>query len=353
MRTTRLLLPLLAVLAGSGCEIPTSVPVWETEWELLLARDSVPVRDVVPPEVELVPEGFRMASFVTRDSVRLEEVCELCTCFDGPIPELTLEPQDYRIELPARLLEAPLSRGTATLELTNGLGFDLLDDGFGNRGFVRAELVDLRTGDTLVTRVYGEAFPDGATITLTFPLDGVLLSRSIVTRVTGVTPGSQCDDLSLDPTDGLDVRVELMDIAAPSARILLNESDLAPPTRRAALPEAIASRLRPDASDLVVALVASSSLGLPVDLELSVAAATADLYRAGAALTTPVRIAPGAPEDPARLRREYVVDPALLQDRDSILVAGRTTLSQGRTVTVRGPELLTYEVRLRARVPSR
>jgi len=353
MRATRFLLPLLAVLVGSGCDIPTSVPVWDTEWELLLARDSVPVRDVVPPEVELVDGGFRVASFVTRDSVRLEDVCELCTCFDGPIPELTLDPRDYRIDLPARLLEAPLSRGTATLELTNGLGFDLLDDGFGNRGFVRADLVDLRTGDTLVTRVYGEPFPDGATVTLTFPLDGVLLSRSVVARVTGVTPGSQCDDLALDPTDGLDVRVELLDIEAPSARILLREADLAPPVRRAALPEAIATRLQPEASDLVVALVASSTLGLPVDLELSVAGSTDDLYGAAAALTTPVRIASGGVDDPTALQREYVVDPALLRDRDSIVVAGRTTLSQGRTVTVRGPELLTYEVRLRARVPSR
>jgi len=353
MRPMRLALPLVLLLAGSGCDLPTAVPAWDTEWELLLARDSVPVRDVVPPEVELVPDGFRVSRFVTRDSVRLEEVCELCTCFDGPIPQLTLEPQDYRFDLPNRLLEAPLSSGTAVLELTNGLGFDLLDDGFGNLGFVRADLVDQRTGDTLVTRVYGDAFPDQATVALTFPLDGVLLSRSIVARVTGITPGSQCDDLSLDPTDGLDVRVELRDIEAPSARILLNEADLAPPVRRAALPDFIASRLRPDASDIVVALTASSSLGLPVDLELSMAGASEDLYRAAAALTTPVRIAPGAPDDPTELRREYIVDPAVLQGRDSVVVAGRTSLSQGRSVIVRGPEVLTYEVRLRARVPSR
>ena len=353
MRRPRLLLLPFAVCALTGCDIPTSVPVWDTEWEVLLARDSVPVGDVLPPEVEILAGGFRVASFETRDSVRLDEVCELCTCFDGPIPELTLEAQDYDFQLPDRLLEAPLERGSAVLELTNGLGFDLLDDGLGGRGFIRADLVDLRTGDTLVTRAWDESFPEGSTVTLELPLDGVLLHRSIVARVTGTTPGSRCDDLVLDPSDGLDVRVELRDVEAPSARILLNEADLAPPVRRAALPDAIADRLRPGEADLVVDLEVSSSLGLAVDLDLSVAASSEVLHASGAALDTPVRIPAGSLTDPVRLVRGYVVDPGLLVGRDSLIVSGRTSLSRGRTVTVTGPELLTYDVRLRARIPSR
>ncbi len=352
MRPTRSLL-LLAVAASGGCDIPTSVPVWDTEWEVLLARDSVPVGDVLPPEVRIAPEGFRVASFETRDSVRLDEVCELCTCFDGPIPELSLEARDYAFELPDRLLEAPIDRGTAVLELTNGLGFDLLDDGLGGRGFIRADLVDGRTGSTLVTRTWAEGFPDGSTVALDFPLDGILLHRSIVARVTGTTPGSRCDDLALDPSDGLDVRVELRDVEAGSARILLNEADLAPPIRRAALPDAIADRLRPGEADLVVALDVSSSLGLAVDLELSVAASAGELHAPGAALTTPVRIDAGGIAQPTRLARDYVVDPRLLVGRDSLIVSGRTSLTQGRVVTVTGSEVLRYDVRLRARVPSR
>lgn len=353
MRRTRISLLLLALAAPGGCDIPTALPVWDTEWELLLARDSVPLSDVLPPEVEIAPQGFRVATFETRDSVRLDEVCELCTCFDGPIPELSLEAQDYRFDLPNRLLEAPITRGTALLELTNGLGFDLLDDGLGGRGFIRADLVDARTGDTLVTRMWDEGFPEGSTVTLSFPLDGILLHRSIVARVTGTTPGSRCDDLELDPSDGLDVRVEIQDVEAPSARILLNESDLAPPVRRAALPDAIADRLRPGEADLVVSLEVASSLGLAVDLELSVAASTPELHATGAALTTPVRIGAGVGGESSLLVREYVVDPALLAGRDSLIVSGRTTLSHGRSVTVTGPEILTYDVRLRARVPSR
>jgi hypothetical protein len=353
MRRTRLLLLLIALAASGGCDIPTAVPVWDTEWELLLARDSVPVEDLLPEDVEIGPQGFRVASFESRDSVRLDEVCELCTCFDGPIPELSLEAQDYAFELPDRLLEAPITRGTAILELTNGLGFDLLDDGLGGRGFIRADLVDGRTGDTLVSRTWTEGFPEGSTVTLTFPLDQILLHRSIVARVTGTTPGSRCDDLVLDPSDGLDVRVELRDVEAPSARVLLNEADLAPPTRRAALPAAIADRLRPGEADLVVSLDVSSSLGLAVDLELSVAASAADLHAAAAALTTPVRIAAGADGASTRLERDYVVDPSLLVGRDSLIVSSRTRLTQGRSVTVTGPEILVYDVRLRARVPSR
>lgn len=354
MRPLRLLPLSLLVLGGSAaCDIPTAVPVWETEWELLLARDSVLVRDVLPPEVEIGPDGFRVASFETRDSVRLDEVCELCTCFDGPIPELSLEPQDYEFELPARLLEAPITRGTAVLELTNGLGFDLLDDGRGGRGFIRADLVDGRTGDTLVSRTLAESFPEGSSVALVFPLDGILLHRSIVARVSGTTPGSRCEDLVLDPADGLDVRIELRDIDAPSARILVVESDLALPVRRAALPDAVSDRLRPGEADLVVELGVESSLGLPVDLELSVASSTPALHGPGSALTTPVRIGAGAQGSVATVARDYVVDPALLLGRDSLIVSGRTSLRQGRVVTVTGPEMLAYDVRLRARIPSR
>jgi len=336
-----------------GCDIPTSLPVWETEWELVVARDSVAVSALLPTEITLAEEGFRVDSFIRADSVRLDEVCELCTCFDGPIPELELETQDYELGLPARLVEAPLTRGTAVLELTNGLGFDLLDDGAGNRGFIRTDLVDRRTGDTLVTRVFGESFPDSATVTLEFPLDGVLLHGSLVARVSGFTPGSSCESLSLDPADGLDIRVEIRDVLAPTATIVLNEADLAPDLQRASVPTSLTDRLRPDAADLVLALGVRSALPLPIDLDLSVAASTRELFGAGAALTTPVRIEAGQVGDSEPLLREFVVSPALLQGRDSLVVSGRTTLPAGNLITVTGPESITWDLRLRARVPSR
>jgi hypothetical protein len=337
----------------AGCDIPTSVPSFDTEWEVLLARDTVAVEALLPPELTADASGFGLASFVRTDSVRLDEVCELCTCFDGPIPGLDLEPRDYALGLPARLVEAPLSGGSVTLGVTNGLGFDLLDDGAGGRGELTARLIDRRTRDTLIARSWTSPFPPGETITLDFPLDGVLLSNSLVFRVSGSTPGSRCEDLTLDPSDGLDVAVELLDLRAPSATILLVDADLAPPRQRARLPGPVADRLRPGEADLVVRLDVGSTLALPVDLDLSVAAGEGEVFGEGAALTTPVRIAPGSPAEPLRLRRDYVVDPALLFGRDSIVVAGRTSLSGGRLVTVRGDEAITWDVRLLATVPSR
>lgn len=352
-RTLNVVTFALSVCVMTACDIPTSIPVWETEWELVVARDSVSVRDLLPEEVTFAEDGFRVASFVRSDSVRLDEVCELCTCFDGPIPELELETQDYELGLPARLVEAPLSKGTAVLEITNGLGFDLLDDGRGNRGFIRTDLVDRRTGDTLVTRVFGDGFPDAATIALDFPLDGVLLNGSLVARVSGFTPGSSCESLSLDPADGLDVRVEIRDVLAPSATIVLNEADLAPDLQRASLPTALTDRLRPGEADLVLALGVRSALPLPVDLDLSVAASSSELFEPGAALTTPVRIGAGDPANVLPFARDFLVDPARLQGRDSLIVSGRTTLPGGNLITVTGPESITWDVRLRARVPSR
>lgn len=354
-RSSARLAATIALLTGplAGCDIPTSIPAFDTEWEVLLARETVAVESLLPAELTVDASGFALASFVRADSVRLDEVCELCTCFDGPIPELELEPQDYALGLPPRLVETPLANGSVTLSLTNGLGFDLLDDGAGGRGDLTAQLIDRRTRDTLISRSWSAGFPPGGTIALDFPLEGVLLTSSLVFRVSGSTPGSRCEDLSLDPSDGLDVEVELRDLRAPTATILLVESDLAPPLQRARLPEVVADRLRPDDSDLVVRLDVSSTLALPVDLDLSVAASEAELFGGGAALTTPVRIAPGTPGEPTALLRDYVVDPSRLEGRDSLVVSGRTSLAGGRLVTVRGDETITWDVRLLATVPTR
>lgn len=350
-----IVIPLLAAAALGmvGCDIPTSLPRYDTVWELVLARDTVRVDDFLPAEMRSTPEGLVVDSFLVRDSVRLGEVCELCTCFGGPIPELDLDVQEYGFDLPGRLIEARLEEGTAVLRLTNGLGFDLLDDGLGNRGMLRAQLVDGRTGDTLVTRVVSEPFPNGSTLTLEFPLAGILAHTSLVTRVSGSTPGSSCDDLALDPNDGLDVEVELRGVRTLAATVLVVPTDLAPPEESAALPGLVAERFGDARTDLVAELLVESTLGLPVNLDLSVAGRTLDLFSPAAALTTPVEVAGGSPQVPARLMREYVIAPELLANADSVIAGARTFLPSGGLVVVRGGEQVIYDLRLRARVPTR
>ena len=73
-------------------------------------------------------------SFSAEGEVRLRDVCELCTCFQGPIPSFQLSPHDWPVPLPAGVLSAKLESGRADVTIHNQVGFDILYDGDGHDG---------------------------------------------------------------------------------------------------------------------------------------------------------------------------------------------------------------------------
>ena len=345
-------LPLLVV--QTACNIPTELPRFDSVWEIVLLRDSISTAAILPDNVRLGDAGgFIVESFVTTSEVRLGDVCEFCTCFQGPIPALDILPYDWRLRLPARLIEAQVATGGARLVLHNSAGFDVGDDGDGNLGFLRIELVDTRTETVLQQRTIVGSFPHGDSVEVSFDLGGLTLASSLVARVSGKTPGSGCDAVNLTTENGFRADVYLEGITAPTVLAIIVDADLAIPQRQLDLPREIAERLRP--GDALLSLEVTVDARLPVSTEfgLSVASDPLDLFRRGAALYTPLVIPAVPGPAPVSLKKTYLVDVAPLEGVERLFVATSNRILGSPLIRLKGGESIRYSIRLHAEIPTR
>lgn len=341
----------LALLALGGCDVPTGLPSWETDWEAVVLSDTISTAGLLPDDVSLSSEGFVLERYETQDQVRLSDVCPLCTCFDGPVPPLELEPWDWPFRLPGGLRSAEVLRGTVDLVLHNEVGFDILKAG-NETGYLQVELADRWTGEVLESLRIERPFPPGDSLVLSMDLPAVHLSDQIVARIRGETPGSGECDVDLGPESGFRTRAVLRDVVAASVEVSVADTDLALPSREWDLPDWLLDRLRPGDAEAVLDVRVGTAFPASVEVELSAAATPALLFGGGAALFTPLVLPSGRPE-PVDVRREYLVDLEALQGADRLFVAGRTRILGDRVVTLRGDESLTYSIVLRAELPTR
>lgn len=345
---------LIALAAGTAaCDIPTSVPRYDTRWDVVVVRDSIATADLLPEHLRVGPEGFVIDEFSAEGEVRLGDVCELCTCFSGAIPAFDIAPHDWPVPLPSGVLSASLERGSAEVVLFNRVGFDLLSDGLGNQGWITVELMDTRDRRVLGRIFVAEPFPPGDSIRVSFDLADVPLSRYLVAQISGRMPGSGCQEVALTPESAIGARVELDDVVASSVEVWVGDQALKIPGRDFQLPAAVASRLRSGEAELTLEVAVETRLPAGLEIGMSAAGAQADLFSARAALYTPLLIPRAAPAAPEAVRRLYVVQLDPLQSADHLYLDTRNRFLESGPMVLRGGESVAYEMRVRARVPSR
>jgi len=344
---------LLLAAASAACDLPTEPPRWITEWEILLAADTLRAGDFLPPGIRTSGEGFEVDSLAAVERVTLGEVCEVCTCIQGPLPPITLPPMDWRVPLPPGLLSATLVAGTAEVVLRNHLGFDLLSDGRGGVGELLARLVDTRDGRVLDSLRVSSPLPPGDSLRVSFPLTGIELQPGLVVRLTGSLPGSGRDTVKLDPASWMEVDVRIAGARTPAARVILGDPALRFPERTVELPEAVRTRLGREGARVVLGVEVESRVGVRGEVLLSVASTTQSLFAGGAALSTPLVLPRGSPDAPALVEKRFLLDPDPLTATGSVHLASRSRILGGRIVELTGAESLTYRVTLRVRMAAR
>ena len=340
-------------LAAAGCDLPTSPPSWTTSWELLAVEEDVTTAELLPDGVRLDPRGFAIDSFAISRSVRLADVCELCTCFDGPIPALEITPQEWAVQLPRGVAEAELLTGSARLVMTNRIGFDLLDDGLGGHGRVDVELIDRRTNEVLERAELAGSWPPGDSMALEFALTDRRLHSGLVAHLTGSTPGSGNCDVPLDPESGVDARLELRDVVASSVSVQLSDVSLALAPRSVSLPTALAERLRPGEARVALDVELTSRLPTSAELDLSVAPEAVALFTAAASLHTPLALSSPNASAPGDAHGLYLLQLEGISESGRLHFAARTRITRPRVVRLTGAEWLRYRLLVRAEVPSR
>jgi hypothetical protein len=342
----------VAALVAVACDIPTQLPRYDTQWDLVAVRDTIATADLLPEHLRVGTNGFVIDSFSAEGEVRLRDVCELCTCFQGPIPSFQISPHDWPVPLPAGVLSAKLESGRAHVVIHNQVGFDILDDGDGTTGFLLVDLMDTYEQASLRQVVLTESFPAGDSLELSFDLSGIALSRFLVARVSGFMPGTTCP-VTLSPESGFRARVELEDVVASAVEVFVSDAALHIPERDFALPAAVAKRLRSGEANLVVEVEVDTRLPADVEIGVSAAGRREDLFTQRAALYTPLLIPGGAPAAPGAVRKLYVVQVDPLHEADRLFFDTRNRFLVPRPMVLRGGESVSYQVRLKAQVPSR
>jgi hypothetical protein len=353
--TRRLVLALSPLAGGTAmaCDLPLDLPSWDTRWTLVAAADTVDVDGLLPEGVRFGPEGFTVDSLLSVNDVLLDEVCEFCTCFEGPIPALEITPFDWAVPLPPGIATATLRSGIARIALVNGIGFDLLDSGEGEVGHLEVLLLDRRTGVALDSLRISQPFPPGDTLRASFPLAGLELHRDVVARVRGRIPGSGCDTIPLTPDMGIRTEVVLRDLVAGRVEVDLRDSDLNLPVRRVELPGPVSERLRPGEARVQLEVRLESTVPVGVEGMLSVAGSPADLYTERAALYTPLPIPAASPGEVVRMDRTYLLDLAGLEGARSLHLATANRVTGNRRIVVSGTERVAWTVTLHAEIPIR
>jgi hypothetical protein len=344
---------LLAVLVLSGCDLPTQIPRYDTSWSVVAVSDSIATADLLPKDVIATPQGFQMDAFSLVSDVRLKDVCELCTCLSGEIPAFQLKPHDWPLSMPPGVSRATLAKGRASIVIYNELGFDLLDDGAGGLGFIVVDLTDTKDRSVLDQAVVNGPFPPGDSVRLSFDLSGLVLSPELVATVYGYMPGSGCQKVKLEPESGFRVRVELEKVLASSVEVWAGDSSLRIPERDFVIPDFIAKRLRSGEAELALDVEVRTRIPADVEIGMSAAGRREDLFSGRAALYTPLLIPGGTLATASAVTKTYLVQLDPLTGASRVYLDTRNRFLKPGPLVLRGGESVSYQVRLRAQVPTR
>ena len=142
------LAPGLALLALGACEVPTSLPEWDTLWIAPGQSTTISVASLLPAQVSVTSSGdaFQLDVAPVSFQESLGEACASCALLNGltlPKPAFTIE-ISATAPLPSEVVSAKLASGQIAVALTHDFGFDPLGLGKNEQAlkwYQQAELV--------------------------------------------------------------------------------------------------------------------------------------------------------------------------------------------------------------------
>lgn len=200
------ILVLITSLIPGGCDIPTSLPKFDTFWAVPSVATNLPLDEVLPGGVTVDAEAMGFTASLPQGSgeVPLRELCPGCAAFDGM---RVLKPPfsgelNFAIPLPTGLAGGQVGSGVVSVQVQNGLGFDILRPGLSTVGSITIAVEDAEG-------MLGELVIDGS--------------------VTGLPTGQTLTrQVSLGPKplsgDSLRIRVTVNSPLGPPAQIQLSRT---------------------------------------------------------------------------------------------------------------------------------
>jgi hypothetical protein len=337
------LIALVALVAVLGCDIPTSIPNWETRWLVRAEETTIPVGSLLPGQV--TEEAGEFAISVSGGSISrsLGDLCAPCAPLNGmvaPKPAFSTTLQS-EVAFPVDLDSLTLTRGAIRVRVVNHFGFDPIRPAAAP-GAPRGQItITVRNGGSVlgVHTVDGNAtaFAPGSTL-----LETVAFSTAGLPRTIGGTVAFEVmisspagDPVAINTAESMSVEAADAAIGASAAMVRVHDRMVAadPMTLDlSGLDGDLTERVR--RGSLVLDLVNP----LPVGGTL-----TATLSAPGVTLVRPVAIAPGASQarlefSGAELRSLFGPAPVALSVSGplSAVPTGLITVRPGQQLTAAG-----------------
>ena len=222
-------------LALAACEVPTSLPIWDTVWQVPADSAEVSVASLLPASVSVVDMGggvqaFSLALPAAGISTTLGTVCPGCAAANGarvPKPAFTLV-DSATVALPSDVASADIVGGTIDYTITNGFSFDALNPSATSSGWVR---IRVRAGATTLASdsVSGPG--------LTLPTN-VARQRSMAMTASPAAPVRLASPLKVDITlfspagDSVTINTnERFSVSATANNLRISQASIAVPAK--------------------------------------------------------------------------------------------------------------------------
>jgi hypothetical protein len=182
---------LVAALLATACEFPTATPRFESRFVVPLEQTRMAVSELLPAGVTVVGDAFQVTIGAAAAQRTLGELCgSPCMLLQGqqaPKPAFT---SSFGVgqDLPAEVLGAVITGGTASVTVSHSFDFDpLRPPGATQNGTIS---ITVRSGGvTLGTAAMDQAFPRNTPVTRSVQLSG-RVSGGIEVVVAIVSPAS-------------------------------------------------------------------------------------------------------------------------------------------------------------------
>ena len=221
----------LIALSLAACDIPTSAPKWSTRWVVPTDSLSIAVASLLPSAVSIAPDSsaFRVTVDSTEFLQSLGQACEQCRAVNGSVAPKPAFATVFgsSIALPQDVASVMMSRGSATVQLFNGFGFDPLRPSALARGSLTITLAS--RGATLASvTVDGADTPlaPNQWLSRTLPLASATLAGPITVSVALDSPAG--DPTWVDTTRQLTVVAKLDEVDVSEASIRVDNKSIDP-----------------------------------------------------------------------------------------------------------------------------
>ena len=217
-------IPLLALLAG-GCDLPTSLPRWDTQWLIPVRNTSLSVAQLLPSSVSIASDNSAFLASVAPVTMSrsLGELCSACTASAIPVPKpaFTATVADT-LRLPADVASATLAGGTVAVSITNGFGFDPIRPSAAARGSLT---VTMASGSspigTLTLDGTTDALPANSTVERTVTLSGAAIGGKIAVQLIVDSPAG--DPVRIDPGQRFSLRATPQSIRLSDVTVAVSQ----------------------------------------------------------------------------------------------------------------------------------